>query len=103
MWYGAQNANAIANKHMLTTSHIDPIDGITESLGEFLFNPTGEGSSGAGSSAGGTPGGPDEGLKKKRKGTITSISEVGGSAKTKSKGLIRIESDGLTDSARELL
>ena len=103
MWYGAQNAGAVRNKSMLMTSHIDPIDGITESLGEFLFNPTGEGSSGAGSPACGTPGGTDEGVKKKRKGTITSVLEGGGSAKTKSKGLIRIESDGLTDSARELL
>jgi len=103
MWYGAQNAGAVQNKTMFTTSHIDPIDGITESLGEFLFNPIGEGSSGAGSSACGTPGGPDEGVKKKRKGTTTNVLEGGGSAKTKSKGLIRIESDGLTDSARELL
>ena len=103
MWYGAQNASVLANKQMLTTSHIDAIDGITESLGEFLFNPIGEGSSGAGSSAGGTPGGPDEGVKKKRRGTIPGVSEGAGAAKAKSKGLIRVESDGLTDSARELL
>ena len=72
------------------TAHIDPIDGLTERLGEFLFSPTEESAR------------TEDGWAKKRRGTKGSISrlEVDGEG-----WLVRntLESDGLTDDTRNLL
>jgi len=81
----------LINPSVAQVSHIDPIDGITESLGEFLISPSNtaqkqsETTEFSTNSVAGT---------KKRKGAST-----GGRAKD----LIKVESDGMTDSARDLL
>ena len=82
---------------MTTASTIDPVDGLTERLGEFLFNPVAVEASGSGAK---TSQRTDEGTKKKRRG----LSERSSPMKSSNGGdLIRVESDGLTDSVRETL
>jgi hypothetical protein len=92
MMYGMQTVTSAQQLHI---SQIDPIDGITESLGEFLFNPKGNPGDGADSGGQGLCGPADE-TKKKRRGT-------GDTVRPRSKSVIKIESDGLTDSMRESL
>ena len=83
--------------HIAHVSHIDPIDGITESLGEFLFSPTE-----SKKPLQDTP----EFAPRKRRGiessTSSTVGGVGG-GRSRPQSLIKVESDGLTDSVRDLL
>lgn len=92
MLYGQQSITSARQIHV---SHIDPIDGITESLGEFLFSPANQGQEGQ-ASEGATLCAGDDPAKRKRRGT-------GDTVRPRSKSLIKVESDGMTDSAREVL
>lgn len=89
MMYGIPRAR------VMVTNKIDPVDGLTERLGEFLFNPLSEGSPpGTGASQR-----DDDGAKKKRRG----VNENTSPTKAVNNGLMRVESDGLTESARTTL
>jgi hypothetical protein len=86
-------ASAIFSDTITHTAHIDPIDGLTERLGEFLFNPT-EGAAKA-----------EDGWAKKRKGIKGKVQADAMADDGQSWWIVRnnLESDGLTDSTRNLL
>lgn len=91
MMYGQQSITAAQKIHV---SHIDPVEGITESLGEFLFTPDQGQKEQVNSSTG--PNSAGEISKRRRAGT-------GDTVRPRSKSLIKVESDGMTDAAREVL
>lgn len=87
---------AMLSDKIAHTTHIDPIDGLTEALGEFLFSPT----EGAARDV------ARDSFAKKRKGAAKGRAPSGRIADDGyGSSVVRTmaESDGLTDASRELL
>lgn len=76
---------------LTSISHIDPIDGLTERLGEFLFSPTE-----------GVKKTSQEGSKKKMRGLMGSKITLDRTER-ESALVPKVEPDGLTEDSRSIL